>query len=76
MQASEFNRRVDQVLRIEGVTKFFGDLQVLDHLDMTIGQQKTVGLIGPERGRQVNLVQHFCSSDTQLYRTVWAMSPG
>jgi ABC-type multidrug transport system ATPase subunit len=37
---------VDPVLRIEGVTKFFGDLQVLYHLDVTIGQPELVGLMG------------------------------
>lgn len=40
VQASEFNRWVDQVLRIERVTKFFGGLQVLDHVDITVGRRK------------------------------------
>ena len=40
MQASELNRWMDQVLRIERVTKFFGGLQVLDHVDITVGRRK------------------------------------
>jgi branched-chain amino acid transport system ATP-binding protein len=37
----------DAILRLEGISKSFGGLQVLQNIDLRLGQREIVGLIGP-----------------------------
>ena len=37
----------DTALRTEGLTKHFGDVVALDHLDLEVAQGEVVGYLGP-----------------------------
>ena len=47
----------EAIIELEGVDKFFGDFQALKGIDMRVGQQEVVVVIGPSGGGKSTLIR-------------------
>jgi general L-amino acid transport system ATP-binding protein len=47
----------ESIIELEGVDKFFGDFQALKNIDMKVGQQEVVVVIGPSGGGKSTLIR-------------------
>ncbi len=47
----------EAIIELEGVSKFFGDFQALDSIDMRVGRQEVVVVIGPSGSGKSTLVR-------------------
>jgi general L-amino acid transport system ATP-binding protein len=47
----------DEIIRLEGVDKFFGDFQALRNINMNVGRQEVVVVIGPSGSGKSTLIR-------------------
>ena len=47
----------EAIIELEGVDKFFGDFQALKGIDMRVGRQEVVVVIGPSGGGKSTLIR-------------------
>ena len=47
----------DEMIKIQGITKSFGSLQVLKGIDLTIGRGEIVSIVGPSGAGKTTLLQ-------------------
>lgn len=52
------------LVRMQGVTKRYGDLTVLDHLDLDIGQGEIVSIIGPSGSGKTTVLRALMTLET------------
>lgn len=50
----------NELITCQGVTKFYGHLHALDHVDLTIGRGKIIGLLGPNGSGKTTLIKLLC----------------
>ena len=47
----------DVMIKVQGITKSFGSLQVLKGIDLTIGRGEVVSIVGPSGAGKTTLLQ-------------------
>lgn len=51
------------MIKLEGITKSFGALQVLKGIDLSIGKAEVVSIVGPSGAGKTTLLQIMCTLD-------------
>lgn len=54
--ATQGRRDSEEVLRVEGVSKYFGNLKALNDVDLSVRENEIVGLIGPNGAGKTTLL--------------------
>src|SRR5215469_13086047 len=51
---------MDPIIEIHGLTKRFGELTAVDHLDLTIAKGEIFGLVGPDGAGKTTTLRMLC----------------
>jgi ABC-2 type transport system ATP-binding protein len=51
---------LDTAIKIEGLTKKFGEITAVDNLSLTIGKNEVFGIVGPDGAGKTTLIRMLC----------------
>ena len=51
---------IESIIEIRGLTKRFGELTAVDHLDLTVGKGEIFGLVGPDGAGKTTTLRMLC----------------
>src|SRR5690348_5789411 len=60
MPRSYWSRDVAAIIETHGLTRRFGDLMAVDHLDLTIAEGEIFGLVGPDGAGKTTTLRMLC----------------
>ena len=68
----------DQLIFTQGLTKLYGKKTALDHMDLTVGRGRIVGLLGPNGSGKTTFIKLLCGllQPTEGLLTIDGQKPG
>lgn len=68
----------DQLILAQGLTKLYGKKMALDHMDLTVGRGRIVGLLGPNGSGKTTFIKLLCGllQPTEGLLTIDGQKPG